>query len=60
MKELNQKCIQKTKNKKSPGKRRNVVVNLGFVLLADALGNPHNVTTLLLLQLHKLFKPETT
>lgn len=32
---------------------RDVVVNLGPVALGDALGNPHNVATLLLLELHK-------
>lgn len=30
-----------------------VVVDLGTVPLGDALGNPHNVATLLLLELHK-------
>lgn len=32
---------------------RDVVVNLGPVALGNALGNPHNVATLLLLELHK-------
>lgn len=30
-----------------------VVVNLGAVALGDAFGNPHNVATLLLLELHE-------
>ena len=32
---------------------RDVVVDLGPVALGDALGNPHDVATLLLLELHK-------
>lgn len=32
---------------------RDIVINLGAVALGDALGNPHNVATLLLLELHK-------
>lgn len=34
-------------------KDRDVVVNLGAVALGDALGDPHDVATLLLLELHK-------
>lgn len=30
-----------------------IIVNLGAVALGDALGDPHNVATLLLLELHK-------
>lgn len=32
---------------------RDVVINLGPMALGDALGNPHNVATFLLLELHK-------
>lgn len=30
-----------------------IVVDLGAVALGDALGNPHDIATLLLLELHK-------
>lgn len=32
---------------------RDIIVNLGAVALGNTLSNPHNVATLLLLELHK-------